>query len=216
MDLVVKIGGSLCKYPRELKELCRGLSQWLRGEKCIVTPGGGPFTDLVRQVQRVYSLSDDAAHEMALLAVDQYGLMLSELIDGSVPVKALAEAKRISGLAIPVLLPSELIAGLDLLEHSWEAGSDCIAAVVAKACNAKRLVLVKDVDGLHDPEDPARVFSRVPLSRLESMKTCLDSALAQYLRGSGVECVVVNGLVPERVRAVIKGLDTLCTTITTA
>jgi len=216
MDLVVKIGGSLCKYPRELKELCRGLSQWLRSEKCIVTPGGGPFADLVRQVQRVYSLSDDVAHEMALLAVDQYGLMLSELIDGSVPVKTLAEAKRISGLAIPVLLPSDLIASLDLLEHSWEAGSDCIAAVVAKACNAKRLVLVKDVDGLHDPEDPVRVLSRVPLSQVESMKTCLDPALARYLRGSGVECVVVNGLVPERVRAVIKGLDTLCTTITTA
>jgi len=216
MDLVVKIGGSLCKYPRELRELCRGLSEWLRGEKCIVTPGGGPFADVVRQVQKVHALSDDVAHEMALLAVDQYGLMLSELIDGSVPVRALAEAKKVLGRAIPVLLPSNLIASSDLLEHSWDAGSDCIAAVVAKACNAKRLVLVKDVDGVQDPEDPTSVLSKVFLSQLKSMRTCLDPALTRHLKGSGIECVVVNGLVPQRVRAVIKGLETLCTIITTA
>jgi len=215
MDLVVKIGGSLCKYPQELRELCRGLSEWLRGERCIVTPGGGPFTDVVRQVQRVYALSDDVAHEMALLAVDQYGLMLSELIEGSVPVRTLVEAKRVSSRAIPVLLPSNLMTSSDMLEHSWDAGSDCIAAVVAKACNAKRLVLVKDVDGIRDPEDPANVLPKVPLSLLETMKTCLDPALARYLKGSGIECVVVNGLVPHRVRAVIKGLKALCTTITT-
>ncbi|MCC6042260.1 MAG: hypothetical protein LM598_01290 [Candidatus Verstraetearchaeota archaeon] len=215
MDLVVKIGGSLCKYPKELRELCRGLSEWLRGENCIVTPGGGPFADVVRQVQRVYALSDDSAHEMALLAVDQYGLMLSELIEGSVPVRTLAEAKKLSGRAIPVLLPSNLIMSSDSLEHSWDAGSDCIAAVVAKECGAKRLVLVKDVDGVHDPEDPSKILRRVPLSSLESMRTCLDVALARILKGTSLECVVVNGLVPQRVRAVIKGSDAVCTIITT-
>ncbi len=214
MDLVIKIGGSLCKYPQELRELCRGLSEWLRGERCIVTPGGGPFADVVRQVQVVHAISDDVAHEMALLAVDQYGLMLSELIDGSVPVRTLVEAKRISGRAIPVLLPSNLIISSDSLEHSWDAGSDCVAAIVARACNAKRLVLVKDVDGIRDPENPANTLSKVRVGQLETMKTCLDPALARYLKGSGIECVVVNGLVPHRVRAVVRGLETICTLIT--
>jgi aspartokinase-like uncharacterized kinase len=95
---------------------------------------------------------------------------------------------------------------LDSLEHSWDAGSDCIAAVVAKACNAKRLVLVKDVDGIHDPENPSKILERVSLSLLESMRTCLDAAL---------ECVVVNGLTPHRVRAVIRDSETVCTIITT-
>jgi aspartokinase-like uncharacterized kinase len=152
---------------------------------------------------------------MALLAVDQYGLMLSELIEGSVPVRTLAEAKKLSGRAIPVLLPSNLIMSSDSLEHSWDAGSDCIAAVVAKECGAKKLVLVKDVDGIHDPEDPSKILRRVPLSSLESMRTCLDVALARILKGTSLECVAVNGLVPQRVRAVIKGSDAVCTIITT-
>lgn len=213
MDFVIKIGGSLCKYPIELKGLCRKLSEWLKGKRCIVTPGGGPFTDIVRQVQKVYALSDDVAHEMALLAVDQYGLMLSELISGSVPVKTLAEAKRLLSLVIPVLLPSYVVTSLDMLERSWNAGSDCIAAMVAKACSAKKLILVKDVDGIHDPYDPARILTEVFLDELEGARACLDKLLPQVLRGSGVECVIVNGTKHERVKAVIEGSETTCTKI---
>ncbi|MDH5816153.1 MAG: delta 1-pyrroline-5-carboxylate synthetase [Candidatus Nezhaarchaeota archaeon] len=212
MDLVIKIGGSLCKYPSALRELCKKLSEWLKGRRCIVTPGGGPFTDIVRQVQSLHNISDDVAHEMALLAVDQYGLMLSELIEG-IPVRTLTEARKIVGRAIPVLLPSHVIISLDLLEHSWNAGSDCIAAVIAKACSARRLILVKDVDGIYDPNDQSKLLSEVSLSQLEVMKTCLDPLLPSLLRSSGIDCVVVNGLKPDRVRLVIEGLETTCTRI---
>ncbi|MEM1900988.1 MAG: hypothetical protein QW055_02610 [Candidatus Nezhaarchaeales archaeon] len=212
MDLVIKIGGSLCKYPSALRELCKKLSEWLKGRRCIVTPGGGPFTDIVRQVQSLHNISDDVAHEMALLAVDQYGLMLSELMEG-IPVRTLTEARKIVGRAIPVLLPSHVIISLDLLEHSWNAGSDCIAAVIAKACSARRLILVKDVDGIYDPNDQSKLLSEVSLSQLEVMKTCLDPSLPSLLRSSGIDCVVVNGLKPDRVRLVIEGLETTCTRI---
>ncbi|MEM4424587.1 MAG: hypothetical protein QW335_01235 [Candidatus Nezhaarchaeales archaeon] len=212
MDLVIKIGGSLCKYPSALRELCKKLSEWLKGRRCIVTPGGGPFTDIVRQIQSLHNISDDVAHEMALLAVDQYGLMLSELIEG-IPVRTLTEARKIVGRAIPVLLPSHVIISLDLLEHSWNAGSDCIAAVIAKACSARRLILVKDVDGIYDPNDQSKLLSEVSLSQLEVMKTCLDPLLPSLLRSSGIDCVVVNGLKPDRVRLVIEGLETTCTRI---
>ncbi|MHC1601451.1 MAG: amino acid kinase family protein [Candidatus Nezhaarchaeales archaeon] len=215
MDLVIKIGGSLCKYPKELKELCQGLSRWLRSRKCILTPGGGPFADLIRQVQRDYALSDDVAHEMALLAVDQYGLMLSSIIDGSMPVRTIAEAKRLTPGIIPILLPSHVIMSLDLLEHSWSAGSDCIAAAIARACNANKLVLIKDVDGVYEPSMPSNILAEVSLSRIEQMKTCLDPFLPRVLKGSSIECIVVNGLKPERVKAVINGLKTICTRIIT-
>ncbi|MEM0217196.1 MAG: hypothetical protein QXM73_00380 [Candidatus Nezhaarchaeales archaeon] len=214
MDFVIKIGGSLCKYPDALQKLCGKLSKWLKGKRCIVTPGGGPFADVVRQAQRLHNISDDVAHEMALLAVDQYGLMLSELI-GGIPVRTLAEVRKMVGRAIPVLLPSYVITSLDVLEHSWNAGSDCIAAVVAKACSAKRLILVKDVNGVHDPNDQSKVLSEVSLSQLESMKTCLDPLLPSLLRNSKMDCIVVNGLKPSRVRLVIEGLETICTKILT-
>ncbi|RLF04915.1 MAG: hypothetical protein DRJ60_06440 [Thermoprotei archaeon] len=213
MDLVIKIGGSLCKYPKELRELCQGLSIWLRNRKCILTPGGGPFADLVRQIQTEYGLSDDVAHEMALLAVDQYGLMLSSMINGSTPVRTITEAKRLVPSVIPIILPSHAIMSLDLLEHSWDAGSDCIAAAIAKACNANRLVLIKDVDGIYEPSTPSNILAEAPLSQLEQMKTCLDPLLPRILRGSNIECIVVNGLKPKRVKAVINGIKTTCTKI---
>lgn len=213
MDFVIKIGGSLCKYPTELKGLCRKLSEWLRGKRCIVTPGGGPFTDIVRQVQKVYMLSDDVAHEMALLGVDQYGLLLSELIIGSMPVKTLAEARRLMSFAIPVLLPSHVVTSLDVLERSWNVGSDCIAAMVAKACGAKRLILVKDVDGIQDPYDPTRILTKMFLNELEGTRTPLDPKFPQVLRGSGIECIIVNGTKHERVKAAIEGSETTCTKI---
>jgi len=211
MDFIIKVGGSLCKYPKKLKELCRGLSEWLRGKKCILTPGGGPFTDLIRQVQRDYGLSDDIAHEMALLAVDQYGLMLSSMINGSMPVRTITEARRLIPQIIPILLPSNIITSLDMLEHSWSAGSDCIAAAIAKACNVSKLVLIKDVDGIYKESN---ILTEASLSQVEQMKTCLDPLLPRILRGSKIECIIVNGLKPERVKAIINGTETICTKIT--
>lgn len=216
MDLVIKIGGSLCKYPSALKELCKKLSEWLKERRCIVTPGGGPFADVVRQVQNLHGISDDVAHEMALLAVDQYGLMLSELIRGSLPVRTLAEARRIIGHAIPVLLPSHIITNLDLLERTWSAGSDCIAVVVARACSARKLILIKDVDGIYDPQDQTTLLTEVSLSELESMRTCLDPLFPRLLQGSNIDCIVVNGLKPNRVKSVIDGLEAICTKIVTS
>ncbi|MEM4575882.1 MAG: hypothetical protein QW701_00320 [Candidatus Nezhaarchaeales archaeon] len=213
MDFIIKIGGSLCKHPNALHRLCSRLSKWLKGKECIVTPGGGPFADIIRHMQRVHTISDDVAHEMALLAVDQYGLMLSELIRGSIPVRTLVDAKKIANHAIPILLPSYLIISLDILEHTWNAGSDCIAAIVAKTCSSKRLILVKDVDGIYDPQDQSKMLTEVPSSQLENVKTCLDPLLPRLLRGSTIECIVVNGLKPSRVKAAIEGSETVCTKI---
>ncbi|MEM2362464.1 MAG: hypothetical protein QXQ20_01975, partial [Candidatus Nezhaarchaeales archaeon] len=90
-----------------------------------------------------------------------------------------------------------------------------IAAVIAKACSARRLILVKDVDGIYDPSNQSKVLSEVSLSQLESMKTCLDPLLPSLLRNSKMDCIVVNGLKPDRIRLVIEGLETICTKILT-
>ncbi|MCS7139160.1 MAG: hypothetical protein N3F04_01995 [Candidatus Nezhaarchaeota archaeon] len=212
MDFVIKIGGSLYKYPGKLRELCQHASTWLKGRRCIITPGGGPFTDLVRLAQRDHNISDEIAHEMALIAVDQYGLMLSDMISNSKPVKSIVEARKLIPSAIPILLPSNLILSSDVLEHSWRAGSDCIAAIVARICNAHKLILVKDVDGVYEIID-SKLLTEVSLSKVRQMKTCLDPLLPETLEGSGIECIVVNGLKPDRVKAVIDGLKTVCTRI---
>ncbi|RLF22810.1 MAG: hypothetical protein DRJ68_00955 [Thermoprotei archaeon] len=216
MDFVIKIGGSMYGHVEGLRALCRCLSSWLKGRSCLVTPGGGPFADAVRLAQKAYGFSDDVAHEMALLAVDQYGLMLSDLIEGSIAVRSIADAKRFVHAFIPIILPSCIVNSLDMLEHSWRAASDCIAAAIAKACNAKKLVLVKDVDGVYLSLKDKRLLRRLSPEDLKLLgDTCLDPLLPELLSEFKLRCVVVNGLNLEAVKMVIEDreLEATCTVI---
>ncbi len=70
---VVKLGGSLAAsahLPRLLQELARL-------PDLVIAPGGGPFADAVRRAQTERGFDDAAAHDMALLAMAQFGRMLA-------------------------------------------------------------------------------------------------------------------------------------------
>ena len=74
---VVKLGGSLHDSPA-LRDRLAELAT-LPGPRRIVVPGGGPFADLVRSLQRKFGYDDLAAHRMAILAMQQFGLALHAL-----------------------------------------------------------------------------------------------------------------------------------------
>jgi hypothetical protein len=148
--VVVKIGGGLLGVPGALEAVCATVAARGRREAIVVVPGGGPFADLVRAIDRDSMLSDDAAHWMAILAMDQYAHLLAERIPGAVLVEepgAVAAALEAGGVA--VLAPSRWLRAADPLPHTWDATSDSVAAFVAGALDASRLVLVKagDVGG---------------------------------------------------------------------
>ena len=70
---VLKIGGSLFdKAP----DILHGVES--TGADVLVVPGGGRFADLVRKTYDEKSLSEDAAHWMAVLAMDEYAYYLSD------------------------------------------------------------------------------------------------------------------------------------------
>ena len=92
---------------------------------------------------------------MAILGMEQFGWLLSELIPGAERCADLARPAR--GRAT-VLLPAAL--PLDALPASWQVTSDSIAAWVADQVGAGRLVLVKEVDGLFADGRPAASRSR--------------------------------------------------------
>ena len=48
---------------------------------------------------------------------------------------------------VAVLAPYRWMRAADVLPHTWDATSDSVAAFVAGALDAERLVLVKPVDG---------------------------------------------------------------------
>jgi 5-(aminomethyl)-3-furanmethanol phosphate kinase len=106
----------------------------------VVVPGGGPFADAVRDAQARAGFGDLAAHRMAILAMQQYGLMLQALE----PRLGLAETEdELRGEAPVVWLPWRMVGRLETLEASWDVTSDSLALWLARRIGAPRLVLVK-------------------------------------------------------------------------
>jgi uncharacterized hydantoinase/oxoprolinase family protein/aspartokinase-like uncharacterized kinase len=144
VDTVIKLGGGLLAHPDDFAHALDEITQIARGERVVIVPGGGPFADAVRTVDRTTGLSDDAAHWMAILGMDQYAhLVTSRLPDAVLITRADEITPVLEAGRIPVLAPFEWLRRRDPLPHSWEVTSDSIAAWVAGELGASRLVLVK-------------------------------------------------------------------------
>ena len=169
---VVKIGGGLASVPGALDRVCREVSAAAARHRLIVVPGGGPFADAVRTFDRSFPLSAPAAHWMALLAMDQYGHVLVDRIPGAVLVDepgSLLDCLNPGGVA--VLAPSRWLRSADVLPRSWEVTSDSIAAFVAGAMDAARLILVKPAAAMDEPVDPY-FTSALPYGMQWSLVAC--------------------------------------------
>jgi len=218
--VVVKVGGSLAMYPQSLRTLCKKIAVIAKRQKLVIVPGGGEFTDTVRAVDKRFSLSSVASHRMAILGMDQYGLMLTDLTPEFAATADLDEAQKVLDAGkVPVFLPSKHLFSRDPLENSWDVTSDSIALYVASELHADKLLLVTDVDGVFTA-DPRKYkwatllqkVSPVELSELEQ-RTSVDKALPKLLLQWQIDCYVVNGLFPERVEAIFDGQDSVYTVI---
>ena len=80
VETVIKVGGGGLAHPASLRATLAAVAERAHGERLVVIPGGGPFADAVREADRLVSLSADASHWMALLAMDQYAEALTSLM----------------------------------------------------------------------------------------------------------------------------------------
>jgi aspartokinase-like uncharacterized kinase len=147
---VVKIGGGLTRIPGALDRVCRQIGQIGETHPLVVVPGGGPFADVVRVFDAQGGLSADAAHWMAILAMDQYAHVLVERIPSAELVDEPGCVSAVGPGKVAVLAPFRWMRAADVLPHTWGVTSDSIAAFIAGALGATRLVLVKPAD-----QDPA-------------------------------------------------------------
>ena len=76
IDIVVKVGGGVLRVPGDLDLVCAALEGFAGRRECWIIPGGGPFADVVRDVDRQHALSDTAAHWMAIRAMDVFAEQL--------------------------------------------------------------------------------------------------------------------------------------------
>ncbi len=213
MDLsVIKVGGSIAPNPEKLHALCQKLLDLSKRHRLIVVPGGGEFADTVRQLDARLHLSKQASHRMAILAMDQYGLLLADLMADSILVNELGEVKKaLDEGKLAVFLPSTLLFCDDPLENSWDVTSDSIALYIAHRLHADKLLLVTDVDGIYtrDPkmDKTAKLIENITLKDLLviGQRTSVDNALSKLLQQWQINCYILNGFFPERIEAVLDG-----------
>jgi 5-(aminomethyl)-3-furanmethanol phosphate kinase len=193
---VVKVGGGLGRGAGDdaLRALCTTLGELGERHPLLVVPGGAWFADAVREADRRFALPATTSHHMAVLGMEQFGWLLSELIPGA----GRSAQARLHGPGITVLLPAALT--LDGLPASWQVTSDTIAAWVAGRVGAGRLVLVKEVDGLFAQwpahGEPIAAMTAAELAELRSAG--VDEHLPAVLERASFETWVISGRDPER------------------
>ncbi len=139
--VVLKLGGSLAESGR-LRRLLSLVSRARR--PVVVVPGGGAFADAVRETQKKLGFSDEAAHDMALLAMHQMADAMIALAPRLVGAESLIGITRAwHRRRIPVWLPASLCAGDRRIPRDWSITSDGLAARLAERLGDVELVLVK-------------------------------------------------------------------------
>lgn len=142
MMWVVKLGGSLLGSP----ELARWLDTLVKisDGKVLIVPGGGLFADAVRQAQSTSLINDAVAHHLALLAMDQFGLLLAGMNPGLVTASSELEiAERGWQHRGIVWLPSRMVLADQNIPKNWHVTSDSLSAWIANKIGSEHLVLVK-------------------------------------------------------------------------
>ena len=159
------------------------------GYSFLVVPGGGPMADLVREIYSSHKTTEEAAHWMAILAMEQYAYFLAD--EGKASLTRNISRPQL-GQAVEVLLPYQALLEDDLgLGHTWDYTSDSVALLVAAQLKAP-LVKVTNVDGVILN---GKVVEEVSAKSLLGSESCIDQGTLCLLCGRlyGASVWVLNG-----------------------
>jgi aspartokinase-like uncharacterized kinase len=145
--VVVKVGGGLLRAGGldSLRRACDEIVAHASRGPVLVVPGGGPFADAVRAVDRTVQLGDRVAHRLALAAMDQLGTVLRELLPR---VELIAELNAPAGLGL--LLAAPAFTGRSDIPETWAVTSDSLAVLAAGVIGADLAILLKAVYGVFE------------------------------------------------------------------
>lgn len=186
---VIKFGGSLCRSAT--------LGAWLESlaeHSCLIVPGGGPFADAVRELQKQQGFSDAVAHGLAIRAMALYGQTLLGMEPRLRPIEALHDGALGHQTSAPrVWLPDPEDPVLQGLEASWNVTSDSIAAQLALELKLPQLLLIKS---LTPPKGPMRLQSATD-------QGLIDPAFEKIIRGKPLKVWLIG----PNPRGLAKGLQ---------
>lgn len=191
--VVVKLGGSLA--------FSQNLQQWIAAcaacaGRVVIVPGGGPFAETVRAAQARMQFDDRAAHQMAVLAMEQYGRALAShnavlaLADSADDIRHYLASRR-----VPVWMPARMVFKTPDIAPSWDVTSDSLAAWLSGGIGAARLFIVKSIE-LASGRDCCENLAAAGI---------VDKAFPRYLKTNAVPCWILGPVVDAAAIAAIRG-----------
>lgn len=138
---VAKVGGSLFDLP----DLRPRLAGWVQAlcNSVLLIPGGGRGADVIRRLDRLHGLGEEAAHWLALRVLTVNAEFLAALLETKVVPRPVAAS------GVTVLDPHAFFLADEgrpgALGHTWDATSDAVAARVAELSGAD-VVLLKSTE----------------------------------------------------------------------
>jgi 5-(aminomethyl)-3-furanmethanol phosphate kinase len=178
---IVKVGGSLFELP-DLQSRLKNFLSALSAARILLVPGGGSSADVIRRLDRIHALGEEAAHWLALRAASVNAYFLRALLP------------RAEVVAFPSEVPAAGIGILDAftfgqrdegqpgsLPSDWHTTTDAIAARAALVGGARRLHLLKSTD-LGDAQTLRDAVAA----------SLVDRVLPDVIEGSNLEVSWVN------------------------
>ena len=190
--VLVKLGGSHATGPY-LKDWLTGIAA--EAGSIAIVPGGGPFADAVRTAQASIGYDDRAAHAMAMMAMAQFGCALRSLNPAlTLAASRSAILRAIKDGKVPVWSP-EPMARAAALPETWDLTSDSLAAWLAGALGAGRLLLVK-----HGRFEGVAIDAQDLVAR-----GVVDPLFPHYLKESGAQAWLAGPTHSARLREGLRG-----------
>ncbi len=137
---VIKLGGSLLENGQMFDCLERIVTT---NKQTVVVCGGGDFADYVRKAQKKWQFDDVAAHEMAILAMQQVAVMCQNLQPEFVIASSVSEIKN---QRFVIWSPNIVELNAAQIPATWDITSDSLAAWLATKLNTDALIIVKSCD----------------------------------------------------------------------
>jgi aspartokinase-like uncharacterized kinase len=143
---VLKLGGSLLELPGLRERLAGVIAAF---ERPALLVGGGPTTDVVRMMDRLHGLGEEASHWLATRGLSLNGHIVAALLGRAAVVASRAEiAAAWAAGKTPVLdaiafLEQDAHQSVEPLPHTWAAASDAVGARIARLLAARQYVLIK-------------------------------------------------------------------------
>lgn len=144
---VVKLGGSLLDLP-DLPGRLAAYLETLSPLRALLVVGGGSAADIVRAFDRAHGLDEQAAHWLAIRAMQLNahllvrGIRKAELVRDQEQCASAWRAQRMAVMDPLPWLEAEAQRGVTI-PHRWQFTSDSIAAHTAQQLKAARLTLLK-------------------------------------------------------------------------